>query len=261
MRLAMRESWHHFQVGPQVVRLTVSGKEVLVYKEARLLGRPLGGTASNAVGGILQDNVFADTFGLQAAGTGTFASNAGSSGVGQSALGSAVGSTAAGGSGNTMGFGEVYLDFATLDGTSLNSAGAVDSLGSGEFSAAFSPDATKPTGGSGSGNGSLSILQSATGNLVATYNVKSPEVSAGSTGSGSSFGGGMGVGSTNTFGSAGATGSGESSGSAAADFDGSIVDDPGTSSFTGMGTATGNFDGDGESFFGGGAGGLVLQFP
>lgn len=225
-----------------------------------------GGTASNtgsATIGYLNSDGSNDPLNLLAAGSGMFVSNAGSSGVGQSMLGSAVGSGTAGANGSTDGGGETEIYGGINQPTGFNVAGVVESVGSGEFAAVFSANPTKPTGGSGSGNGSLNVVLSAAGNLDA--DVAEVQTGATSTGAAANFGGGAGVGST-ALGSAGSIGSGESSGSAATGGSAGPVTvgavpaaDPIVESFMGVGSATSGFAGAGESFFGGSS--LALQFP
>jgi hypothetical protein len=222
-----------------------------------------------------------------ATGIGSFNSNSGGSGFIDSVFGMANGSGSGGATGSQDGSVNAMLGTGTLtfDGTTTSSGtggfgagfspvnfnavttevpgSAIQTFGSpkkGKLSSGFSdptfvttvvPVSTGPTGGFGTGSGSLDIASTTTGTLLGDDAVGTGS----STGTATNFGGGEGTG-LNYFGSAGGLGSGTGTGTGTGS--GNTAADPTGGTFTGTGTAIGNFDNGGFGIFGTNG---VLGFP
>jgi hypothetical protein len=118
-------------------------------------------------------------------------------------------------------------------------------------STVVTPFSTGPTGGFGSGVGTLTISNTADGTVMGMEATGTSSV----TGNAKTFGGGQGQ-STNYFGSAGGLGSGVGTGAGTAG--GTTKNDITNGIFAGVGTATGNFNNAGSGLFGAAG---ALSFP
>jgi hypothetical protein len=183
-------------------------------------------------------------------GDAAFKSNGSGSGFVDGTLGNANGSASGGASGAASGSMQAVAN--NLRGE-LTFSGSSASNGNGAVVSGFSPSLDAgPTGGSGSGNGSLNVAGS--GSTIPFY-IALGETSG--SGTAETFGGGSGSGS-NTFGEAGGAGSGATTGSASAS-GGAEVYAGGIMQGTGASTSTGNFESAGSGSFGAPTG--LLAFP
>jgi hypothetical protein len=229
-----------------------------------------------------------------ASGSGEFIITSGSSGFADTMFGSATGSAAGGGTGSQGGNVAIMMGGAgtlAFDGTTTSSGtgdfGAgfspvqfntvvtevpgspiPETFGSpkkGGSSGGFTPPtfvttvipvSTGPTGGFGSGSGALDIASTTTGTLIAETTTGLSTGTGSSGGEATSFGGGMGSGTT-FLGTAGGLGSGAATGAGATA--GNTKNDQVGGIFAGASDATGNFGNQGSGNFGGRP--TTLAFP
>jgi hypothetical protein len=248
-----------------------------------------GGGTGTGTGSAMVSDVAMDLAAADATGSGEFTSTSGSSGFIDTAFGTASGSSAAGATGSQAGNVGSTLGGLGL----LSFTGTTESTGAGGFGGGISPVqfntvvtevpgdpipetfakggstgggvtpstfvttvvpvSTGPTGGFGTGNGSLQIDSTTTGYLG---NTAEGSLGAGSSGGeATNFGGGSAT-AAHFFGSAGGLGSGAGIGAAAAA--GITEMDVTNGIFTGTGGATGNFNNQGSGIFGSSQ---TLTFP
>jgi hypothetical protein len=253
----------------------------LRFSGGQVSGTATGGGSATGSGSaeLLDDGLVGVADGT---GSGEFTTTSGSSGFVDTIYGSAVGSASGGGTGEQAG--NVGITLGGL-GT-LTFDGTTSSTGTGSFGAGFSPVqfntvitevpgspipetfakggstgggvspstfvttvvpvSTGPTGGFGSGSGSLDIASTTTGTLMNSTAAGGVGVGT-SGGEATNFGGGSGS-ATNFFGTAGGLGSGAGTGAAAA---AGLTEMEATNGiFTGTGGATSNFNNQGSGFFG-----------
>jgi hypothetical protein len=243
-----------------------------------------GGTGTGT--GSAETSTADDVVGVaDATGSGEFTTTSGSSGFIETALGSATGTSAGGATGSQAGNVGITLGglgTLTFEGTTESSGaggfgGGISpvqfstvvtevpgtaipetagspkkggSTGGGVTAPTFIttvvPVSTGPTGGFGTGSGTLDIASTTTGTLMAPTGLVAVGVGT-SGGEATSFGGGSANGA-NFFGSAGGLGSGAGTGAAAAA--GITEMDATNAIFTGTGGATGTFNNQGSGIFG-----------
>jgi hypothetical protein len=262
----------------------LKGSRKLQFTGGIISGTSTGGGAVGGTGSA----ILLDILGLaNSAGGGNFTSSSSGSAFVETPSGAAEGSSAAGGTGSNAGEVDGVLGVGTLTFNGNTTTSGIGGFGAGfspvgfntvitevpgttipetfakggstgggvtppTFTTTITPFLTGPTGGFGTGSGSLQIDSTTTGTLMGDATT----VGTGSSdGAGTSFGGGTAIGA-NLFGSAGGVGSGTSTIAAAGS--GNTEMDATNGIFTGTGGATGDFNNQGSGIFGTNG---VLTFP